>query len=48
MQFADPIDTWCDLDGLGGMSSATGSTSPMKVCLLNILIELYLKGLGSK
>ena len=29
MQFTDPIDTWCDLDGLSGMSSATGTTSPM-------------------
>lgn len=48
MQFTDPIDTWCDLDGLGGMSSATGSTSPMKVRLLSILIELHLKVLGSK
>ncbi|KAL9125522.1 MAG: hypothetical protein Q9217_005279 [Psora testacea] len=31
IQFPDPVDVWCDLDGLGSIASTNGTTSPMKV-----------------
>ena len=58
MQFTDPIETWCDLDGLSGMGSATGTTSPMmmatgttspmKVRSLDIGSGLFLISTGSQ